>query len=163
MTFQELAKTITSGYQTSDRFAAEEIASQQGSELKDLILIAMMNGTYYRERGDWFEGLRYVSENNRETALHVLVETRRKENDIYGSSCNSLALRVLPFWLILACKAAEKYGFEIPNDWVEQLKAAYTLAPEEEIRGAERLSGRMCGLIGMTHMWFKERGEARQS
>ncbi len=83
-------------------------------DVRDAILVMNMLSGYFAERFDWLHNLDCISPENQEAALHLLVEYRTRA-------------RQLPLWIYIAIRKANERGWEVPEEWVEILKAACTL------------------------------------
>lgn len=88
------------------------------SAIKDVLIASVCNHPNLFSRHDWLRSLQFVSPENREGALHLVVY-RRMEID-----------KNSPGWIFLACQYAQQEGWEIPVSWIETLRSFLSVTKE---------------------------------
>lgn len=102
-------------YDEDKEIAKEKTAAwkELDSTVCDVMLAQSMLRPYFYDRSDWLGALRNISERNRQEALHYVVGSRILDPNA-----------PLPFSLVFACEYAMEQGWEVPEQWIQLIRAA---------------------------------------
>lgn len=116
------------------------------SETKDTLLLAAMLTPYRLDRSDWLDMLDHATDQRQEQMLHDLVEARLSREKMGTQEAFKY-----PLWIALACRKAQAKGWDIPEDWLQLLKASIAIS-----KATHYDTGAFGGFTNNCQKWLEE-------